>query len=100
MRKAVERHKDDAGVRFYFVNAWERAEDKAKNARDFLSKTGYPFTVLLDLENRVIDAFKVDGIPTKFVIDGRGRIRFKTTGYSGNHDRLLAELDAMIEMVR
>lgn len=98
--KAVERHKDDRDVRFFFVNAWERADDKKKNARDFLTRTGYPFAVLLDLENAVIDAYKVDGIPTRFVIDGRGRIRFKTTGFAGNPERLLAEVETMIDMVR
>lgn len=100
LSKAVERHKDDRDVRFYFVNAWERAEDKKQNARDFLARTGYPFSVLLDLENGAIDAYKVDGIPTRFVIDGRGRIRFKTTGYGGNPERLLAEVETMIAMAR
>jgi thiol-disulfide isomerase/thioredoxin len=100
MKRLVEKHKDDSDVRFYFINTWERVADKKKNALDFLAKTSYPFRVLLDLENRAIDAFKVDGIPTKFVIDGKGRIRFKTIGYTGNPDRLIDEIEAMIEMAR
>jgi len=100
MKRAIENHKDDAGVQFLFINSWERAADKKKNAIDFMVKTGYPFRVLLDLDNAVIDAYKVDGIPTKFVIDGKGRIRFKTTGFAGNPFRLIDEIEAMIEMVR
>jgi thiol-disulfide isomerase/thioredoxin len=100
MKRTVENHKDDPGVVFLFVNSWERAADKKKNALDFLAKTGYPFRVLLDLDNAVIDAYKIDGIPTKFVIDGEGRIRFKTTGYAGNPFRLVDEIEAMIEIVR
>jgi peroxiredoxin len=56
--------------------------------------------VLLDTENKVITSFGVDGIPTKFVIDKKGKIRFKSVGFSGSTDKLVEELSLMIEMLR
>ncbi|MCJ7611575.1 MAG: redoxin domain-containing protein, partial [Candidatus Aminicenantes bacterium] len=100
MKGIVEKYRDDPQVKALFINSWERAEDKKKNAADFISANSYPFQVLLDSNDTVIDAYKVDGIPTKFVIDKNGRIRFKSVGYSGSTDTLMAEISLMIEMVR
>jgi peroxiredoxin len=102
MKRAVEKYAQDAEVRFLFINAWERMENKAKkkNAADFIAQNKYPFHVLLDLDNKVIEAYKVEGIPTKFIIDKNGKIRFQSIGFDGNTDKLVEELGAMIESVR
>ncbi len=100
MQQAVNSFKDNPNVQFLFINTWERVEDKVRNAADFISKNNYTFRVLVDKENKVIDSYKVSGIPTKFIIDKEGKIRFKSVGFSGNNDELIAELDAMIEMVK
>jgi thiol-disulfide isomerase/thioredoxin len=99
LQKAVEKYKDNENVKFLFVNSWERVENKKQNAVDFISKNNYPFHVLLDLDNKVIESFKVSGIPTKFIIDKNGNIRFKSVGYSGNNDQMVSELKAMISML-
>ena len=52
----------------------------------------------MDYDDNIIEKFKVDGIPTKFVIDKTGLIRFKSFGYGGNDDQLAKELDLMIEL--
>jgi thiol-disulfide isomerase/thioredoxin len=100
MKTYVEKVKDDPKVAVLFINSWERAQDKKKNAQDFLASNGYPFRVLLDDKDAVIDAYKVDGIPTKFVIDGKGRVRFKSVGYMGSPDKLVDELSLMVDMIR
>jgi len=102
MRRAVEKYAQDAEVRFLFINAGERMENKAKkkNAANFIAQNKYPFHVLLDLDNKVIEAYKVEGIPTKFIIDKNGKIRFKSEGFDGNTDKLVEELRSMIESVR
>jgi hypothetical protein len=53
----------------------------------------------MDNEDKVVAQFKVDGIPTKFVIDKNGNIRFKAVGFDGSDDKLMSELTAMIELV-
>ncbi|HEX2866070.1 MAG TPA: TlpA disulfide reductase family protein [Ignavibacteriales bacterium] len=98
MKKAVEKYQSNPNVRFLFVDTRERVEDKKKNAADFLAKNQYPFHVLLDLESKVLELYKVPGIPTKFVIDKNGKVRFKVVGFGGNTDQMLEEIDAMISM--
>ena len=77
MKKAMDRFKTREDVAFVFVDAWETAENKLQNATDFMKKNNYPFHVLMDDDNTVATGFKVNSIPTKFVIDKTGNIRFK-----------------------
>jgi peroxiredoxin len=99
MKKAIEKMGDGDEVKFLFVNSWERVEDKKKNAQDFITENNYPFHVLLDLENEVIEKFKVSGIPTKFIVDQKGKIRFKSIGFMGSADGLVAELQTMVGLL-
>jgi len=99
MKKSVEKYQDDENVKFLFVNSWERVEDKRKIASEFITRNEYPFHVLMDNENSVIEKFRVSGIPTKFIIDGEGNIRFKSIGFSGSDDKLVEELSVMISML-
>lgn len=98
MNKALAKYKDNADVKFLFVDTWETADDKLKNAKVFMDKKKYPFYVLLDTENKMVEDFKVSGIPTKFIIDKTGKIRFKSVGFGGNDDELVEELSTMIEL--
>jgi len=98
MQKMVTKYKDDPNVKFVFVDTWERGDGKEKNAADFISSNKYSFHVLMDNEDKVVAEYKVDGIPTKFVIDKKGMIRFKAIGFDGSDDKLMNELTAMIEM--
>ncbi|MGB8193875.1 MAG: TlpA disulfide reductase family protein [Chitinophagaceae bacterium] len=104
MQKAVDKYKDDPNVVFLFVDTWETGNDREKQVKDFIGKNKYSFTVLYDETKKgseeflVVGDYKVEGIPTKFVIDGNSNIRFKNIGFNGNTDGLVAELSMMIEM--
>ncbi len=98
MNKALAKYKDNENVKFLFVDTWENVEDKLKNAQEFMAKKKYPFYVLMDNENKMVEDFKVSGIPTKFIIDKEGKIRFKAVGFSGNDDELVDEVSTMIEL--
>ncbi|MGV3540363.1 MAG: redoxin domain-containing protein [Rufibacter sp.] len=100
MQQAVNKYKDNDKVAFVFVNSWENGADKKKTAGDFMTKKNYTFQVLLDEENKMIEAYKVSGIPTKFVLDGNGNIRFKSVGYSGNNEKTVQEISMMIELLK
>lgn len=99
MQKTIDKYKDDKDVIFLFVNTWQTEVDKKKNAEDFLAKTKYTFHVLLDIDNKVITNYKVSGIPTKFVIDAKGNIRFNSVG-AKTGDLAVEELSLMIELAR
>ena len=98
MQKMVNKFKDDPNVKFVFIDTWERGDEKAKNASTFMATNKYTFHVLMDNEDKVVAEYKVEGIPTKFVIDKNGMIRFKSVGFDGSDDKLMNELTAMIEM--
>lgn len=98
MQKMVNKYKDDNNVKFVFIDTWERGDAKEKNAAEFIEKNKYNFHVLMDNDDKIVAEFKVEGIPTKFVIDKKGMIRFKSVGYNGSDDKLIQELTAMIEM--
>jgi len=101
MQKTVEKFANDPNVKFLFINTWENnVDDKKKNAEDFIKQNKYTFHVLLDNDNKVIESYKVSGIPTKFIIDKDGNIRFKSVGFDGNADGLVEELSTMIAMLK
>jgi len=98
MNTVQEKLKSRDDVAFVFVDTWQTETDKKQNAADFLKKNNYPFHVLLDNEDKVVADFKVNGIPTKFIIDKTGNIRFKSVGFGGNDEALIDEVSMMVEM--
>lgn len=100
MQLAVNQYKNDPGVAFVFIDSWEKGADKAKNAADFVASKGYTFNVLLDNDDKVISSYGVSGIPTKYVLDRNGKIRFKAIGFEGSDEALAEELSLMIEVAR
>lgn len=107
MQKAVDKYKADPTVVFLFINTWQTEENREKVVKDWLATTSYTFNILLDTKNKddqskfdVIEQYKVDGIPTKFIVDGSGNIRFKKVGFSGTADGMVKELDMMIDLAR
>lgn len=100
MQMVVDKYASDTTVKFFFINTRETATDKKENARKFLEESNYAFHALLDNDNKVNEVFKVSGIPTKFVIDGKGNIRFNVLGVSGTTDEMILELTSMIELAK
>ena len=110
MQKAVNKYKNNDQVAFLFVDTWESQETtelRKKEVTDFITKNKYTFNVLYDEKPEsstdqngytVVSNYKVDGIPTKFIIDKNGKIRFKSVGFAGGEDGLVNELSAMIEL--
>jgi thiol-disulfide isomerase/thioredoxin len=98
MQKVVTKYRSNDNVKFVFVDTWERSDNKEKNASEFIASNKYTFDVWMDNESQLVEKFKVDGIPTKFVLDKEGNIRFKSVGFSGSDEKLMSELGAMIDL--
>lgn len=61
--------------------AWQ--EDLSTAAlRDYVQKAGFDFPVLQDLDGSLGKRFGIQGVPTAFVVDQAGEIRFVEVGYS------------------
>jgi len=71
---AFERYKDE-GIAFIAVST-DKEKDKAA---PFIKENGYTFTVLFD--DGAKKAYDVAGIPTLFIIDTAGVIRYKHIGF-------------------
>ncbi|WP_100610703.1 TlpA family protein disulfide reductase [Confluentibacter lentus] len=107
MQTAVNKYKDDPNVVFLFVDTWENGtpEQNTKNVTNFIKNNKYSFNVLFDTKTsdepdspyKVVEDYKVSGIPTKFIIGTDGKIKFKSVGYGGSVDGLVSELDQMIK---
>ena len=108
MQKAVDKYKNDPNVAFVFINTWQNEENREKLVKDWMAANpNYTFNVLLDTKNikdpskfDVIEQYKVEGIPTKFIVDGNGNIRFRKVGFSGTADGTVKELDMMITLAK
>ena len=100
MQKAVDKFKEDENIQFLFINTWERGDNVLKNVTKFIEDKKYNFHVLMDLESKVVEAYGVEGIPTKFIVDKKGKIRFKSVGFGGNDEELVNELSLMIGMLK
>lgn len=61
-------------------------DEMRKSADVFLTAHPHRMTVLFDPKGAAPVAFGVKGMPTSFVIDKTGAIRFTHMGYSGNVD--------------
>lgn len=108
MQQALENYKDDENVVFLFIDTFERGTDEKRSelTGNFVDENNYTFTVLLDNMDEetndfeVANAYEVSGIPTKFVIGPDGNIKFKSVGFSGSSDKLVNELEIMIELAQ
>lgn len=98
MQQAQTRFQNDPNVRFLFVNT--REGGPVQRVHDFMTKHPYPFVVPLDGNQRVANAFGVQGIPTKVVIDPNGRVRYRSVGYNGNPEATVDELTLVVEMLK
>ncbi len=100
MKQAVEHYASDKDVVFLFVDTWENPDNVDSRVSRFIEDNQYPFHVLMDRDNKVVGSYKVEGIPTKFVIGPDQKVRFVSVGYGGNPDELFEEMKIMVELAR
>lgn len=62
--------------------------------RDFIGKYGYTFPVLLDPDNDVWGFYQQRGVPTNYIIDAEGIIRYLKPGAFLSTDEMEAFLEA------
>jgi thiol-disulfide isomerase/thioredoxin len=74
------------GPRGFLVIA-VNVDEKAADMEAFLRKTPAHFTVVRDVEQKLVAAANAATMPTSFVVDATGRVRFLHSGYHGGETR-------------
>lgn len=98
LQKVYNKYKDHPSIAILAVNTWEnlKGEEMKRHVRKFMEENKYTFPVVFD--EGFVEKYGVEGIPTKFVIDQRGFIRFKDIGFSGG-DAMEAKLEQQFEFL-
>jgi cytochrome c biogenesis protein CcmG/thiol:disulfide interchange protein DsbE len=68
----------DVGLEVVAINV----DEDTKNAHEFLAGKSPVMTVLFDPKGKSPEAFKVEGMPSSFLIDRDGRVRFRHQGFT------------------
>ena len=86
------------------MNTWERDfknnEELKQRIVDFVAKRKYDFHVILDAQSSASSDFGVTGIPTKIIIDKQGKVRYKITAAETDEDKLIEEINLMVESIK
>ena len=98
MQQAQTKFQNDPNVRFLFVNT--REGGPVQRVHTFMNKHPYNFVVPLDGQQKMANAYKVLGIPTKVVIGPNGRVRYRQIGFSGDPEATVNELTLVVEMLK
>ncbi|MDO9027229.1 MAG: redoxin domain-containing protein [bacterium] len=88
----------DKGVLFFAVNL--EGTDKKDLVKSFWDQKGYGFPVLMGgmMGNGIDKVYQITGIPTTFVVDKAGIIRYRHIGYRQNLDQLLTrEIEELLK---
>lgn len=106
MQMMVKKYKNDPNVKFLFIHTWETVADPKSDAVNYLLTHNLDLPLYMDLKdpvtkkNPAVLAFGVNGIPAKFIIDGKGKIRFKASGLVWPDEAAVKELSTMVELCR
>lgn len=80
--EALHKKYKDLGVRIVGVNL----DTERPQSEPLLKATGVTFTILFDVEGRVGEQYKVETMPSTYLIDRDGRIRFVHRGYRPGYE--------------
>ena len=88
MKNVIKNYAGDTNVVFLFIDTREKASNYRELVRKDLGLHHYDFYVLFDekgpdgMQNKYYSAYGMIGIPTKFIIDLNGIIRYQLIGYN------------------
>ena len=95
--KLYKKYENNPGVVFFSIDK----NEPASTIKPFMEKNNYSFDVLLGNLTPVSQAFGIEGIPMKFLIDRNGRIEFRHIGGDRDPkviDDLSREIDELLSM--
>jgi thiol-disulfide isomerase/thioredoxin len=86
-----QRHRD--GLEVLAINV----DEERQEAEKFLEKRPHEMPVFFDPKGHAPEAFQVEAMPSSYLVDRRGRIRFKHVGYTSSVGaKYEREVDALL----
>ncbi|MDQ2719690.1 MAG: TlpA family protein disulfide reductase [Bacteroidota bacterium] len=78
MQELIDKYKKDTTVFFLFIDVWEKndPEKTRETVTKFIKDNSYSFNILFDTQDKVVNDYKIEYIPAKFVIDKKGNMVF------------------------
>ena len=74
-------------------------DEKAANMDTFLKKHPISFTVVRDSEQKLVAVVEPATMPTSFILDGEGKVRFLHNGFHGEDTRkeYVSEIESLLK---
>lgn len=100
MKKAMDKYAGRDDVAFVYINTFERvpAETTTEHVKKFVTNRGFSYlNTVLDEAHQTAFTYGVESIPTKFFIDKEGKFLYKSRGFAGSDDAVVAEISAWLD---
>jgi thiol-disulfide isomerase/thioredoxin len=74
-------------------------DEKAANMDKFLAKHPVSLTIVRDAEQKLVAVVEPATMPTSFILDGEGKVRFLHNGFHGEDTRkeYITEIDSLLK---
>lgn len=74
-------------------------DEKAANMEKFLAKHSVSFTVVRDARQKLVAVAEPPTMPSSFVLDGEGKVRFVHNGFHGEDTRkeYISEIESLLK---
>ncbi len=74
-------------------------DEKAANMDKFLAKHAVSFTVVRDAQQKLVAVAEPQTMPTSFILDGEGKVRFLHSGFHGEDTRkeYISEIESLLK---
>lgn len=92
--QALSDKNKDKNVVILGINSWENDQKKVE---PFLREKKITYRILLDSNNEVIEDYGVRGIPTFFIIDKKGIVRYTYVGLPSDDHLIQQNLDDLLK---
>ncbi|MBF4470035.1 TlpA family protein disulfide reductase [Flavobacterium sp. HJJ] len=95
MQELVTKYKDK-NVEFLFVNTWEKGKENetTEKVTNFINDKKYSFNVVFDYDDAITAKYKIEGIPTKILIDKNGSV----VTFGSSEEDLIHLIDEQLSM--
>ncbi len=93
MEEAYQKYKDE-GFRIVAVSV----DSKAKSMETFVKRMKPSFSIVHDAKQKLVSSAGIKVMPTSFLVDRKGRIRFTHLGWQGKESavKLMAEIEELL----